>query len=125
MEFDNLKVLLAEDNAINAMVMRKTLERMGVSISVANNGQEAIDLLQVESFDLILMDLYMPIMDGFEATKQIRSLNEPHCKTPIIALTAAFSEDIEQETKAVGMNDYLPKPFKPEDLVEKLKQLTA
>jgi CheY-like chemotaxis protein len=103
------RLLLVEDNAINRQIVLAYLRRGGgLIIEVAENGQEAVDRFRQATYDLILMDLQMPIMDGYEATRLIRELDQ---QVPIIALTAnAFQEDVEK-TRAVGMNEHLIKPL--------------
>ena len=104
-----LKVLLVEDNEMNRLVATNSLSREGILVEEAENGLVAIELLSKKTFDIILMDLQMPVMDGLEATTIIR--NELEIKTPIIALTAnAFKNEIERCFK-MGMNDYVTKPF--------------
>ena len=116
------RVLLAEDNLVNQEVASAMLQHVGVSMKIANNGQEALDLLQEESFDLVLMDCQMPIMDGFEATASIRQreadLGLP--AIPIIALTANAISGDREHCLARGMDDYLSKPFAQEQLHELL-----
>jgi len=116
-----LHILLAEDNVINQKVAIRILEKEGHSIFVANNGQEVLSALQKEDYDLILMDVQMPVMDGFEATRAIRkkeSKKETHI--PIIAMTAyALKGDRERCIKA-QMDDYISKPINPEDLSRKI-----
>jgi PAS domain S-box-containing protein len=109
----NGSVLLVEDNAINQEVASHMLEAMGLSVTVAENGQIAIDKAQAQEYDLILMDIQMPIKDGYQATRAIRA-SDP--EVPIIALTAAaMIEDKEKALKA-GMNDHLSKPIHAGDL---------
>ena len=116
------KILLVEDNKLNQLVAKKILSKFKVEISLAENGQEAVDMVQKERYDLILMDIHMPIMDGIEATKSIRALKDPFFQQiPIVALSADAYSDKVQATTESGMNDYLPKPFKPEDLFQKIK----
>lgn len=116
------RVLLAEDNPVNQEVAGAMLQRIGVSMKIANNGQEAVDLLQEDRFDLVLMDCQMPIMDGFEATAAIRKreadLGLP--ALPIIALTANAISGDREHCLAQGMSDYLSKPFAQEQLHELL-----
>ncbi len=114
-----LNVLLAEDNPANRMVARLTLERAGMRIHEAGNGREAVDAVLRNHFDLVLMDCRMPVMDGYAASKEIRSLPGPVSRMPIIALTAsAFKEDRERANEA-GMNDFVSKPFQGRELIEK------
>ena len=102
------KILLAEDNAINQEIIVGLLEGSGINIEIANNGKEAVEKIKVKEYELILMDIQMPIMDGYEATKLIRLDNKT---VPIIALTAnAMKEDIEK-TSQVGMDEHLNKPI--------------
>ncbi len=112
---------------VNQEVAREFLEDIECTISIAGNGQEAVDAVQEAEFDVILMDCQMPVMDGFAATKAIRELEAAGKmrKTPIIALTAnAFSSDREK-CLATGMDDFLSKPFMPNEFEEiVLKWLT-
>lgn len=116
-----LNVLIVEDNELNIMVLENYFNLWEVKYDVTKNGQEALDKVKSNVYDLILMDLRMPVMDGYEATKQIRSLeSKEHKETPIIALSASVSNDVVGRVKSIGMNDYLVKPFDPEDLIEKI-----
>ena len=121
LELNNIggkKVLLVEDNKINRLIAGKSLEIMGCTYEEAINGIEAIEILKIKSFDLILMDIQMPDMDGVEATKIIR--NEMKITTPIVALTAnVFKQDLDSYI-AVGMNDFIIKPFDEENFFEKV-----
>lgn len=111
-------VLIVEDNKINMAIVRTFLNKWNLSYKEATNGQEALDIVSQENFDLILMDLQMPVMDGYEATKEIRKVNK---SIPIVALTAsAMIDTIERATQA-GMNDFIKKPFQPEELRAKLQ----
>ena len=102
------KILIAEDNRINQTVTRKILEKNGVICTIAENGQQAVNFTTTEKFDLILMDLNMPVKNGFEATKEIRSSD---VTIPIIALTAVEVEEVRNEIHHVGMNDIVVKPY--------------
>jgi CheY-like chemotaxis protein len=118
-----IRVLLVEDNAVNQMLARRLLERLGATVSIADNGLAAIEKLQQGSFDVVLMDCQMPELDGYEATQRIRAgaAGEPARTIPIIALTAnALSGDRERCLEA-GMNDYLAKPINPTVLRTKLE----
>jgi len=116
------RILLVEDNKLNQLVAKKVLKKFKVETSLAENGQEALEMVQKEKFDLILMDIHMPIMDGLEATRKIRSLKDPYFQIiPIVALSADAYSDKVQATAESGMNDYQAKPFKPEDLFQKIK----
>lgn len=121
LELNNIsskKVLLVEDNKINRLIAGKSLEILGCTFEEAINGIEAIEILKNQSFDLILMDIQMPDMDGVEATKIIRQ--EMKITTPIVALTAnVFKQDLDSYI-AVGMNDFIIKPFDEENFFEKV-----
>jgi CheY-like chemotaxis protein len=103
-----LRILLAEDNPINALLARTHLEREGCSVHRAANGQEAVEAAESEVYDLILMDLRMPMMDGQQATRLLRARN---VRTPIVALTADAFEDDRKACLAAGMDDFLTKPL--------------
>lgn len=108
------QILLAEDNAFNQLLEKKVLEKLGSHVTIAENGLQVLELLKKNTYDLILMDLQMPKMDGMEATKIIRS--ELNSNIPIIALTAnAFRQELD-ECLAIGMDDFVTKPFKKEHL---------
>ncbi len=115
-----LRILAVEDNELNRMVLQVILKKCEVVLTIAHNGQEAIDLIQQQEFDLVLMDVQMPIVDGLEATKYIR--NELKMIIPIIGLSAnAMREEVEI-CKQAGMNDYLVKPYSERVLVEIMKK---
>jgi CheY-like chemotaxis protein/HPt (histidine-containing phosphotransfer) domain-containing protein len=109
------RILLAEDNEINQQIATELLEHVGVEIEVASNGKEAVDLFLRKDFDLILLDIQMPLMDGMEATRIIRASGKAGADTlPVLAMTAhAMSSDREKSLK-VGMNDHLTKPIDPQ-----------
>lgn len=118
-------ILLVEDHKLNQIVARKTLEKQfdNVQVAIADNGQIAIDMLQNQDFDLILMDIQMPVMDGYEATAYIREqLPAPKNRTPIFAMTAHVHMAQEEKFKAYGMDECVLKPFEPNDLFEKISQ---
>jgi len=113
------RVLLAEDNDINQMVARTLLEDSGYEVDVVDNGLKAIEAFGTSDYALILMDIQMPFMDGFEATRKIRELEkEIDHHTPIIAMTAyAMKEDRDRCLQA-GMDDYISKPFKEKEFFD-------
>jgi signal transduction histidine kinase/CheY-like chemotaxis protein len=115
-------ILIAEDNALNLFLTKTLLTKQRFShIMTAGNGQEVIDILKNNDIDIILMDLHMPVMDGFEATRFIRNnFSGKKQKLPIIALTAAAIASEQEKCLEAGMSDYLPKPFKPNELFEKI-----
>ncbi|WP_026474310.1 response regulator [Alkaliflexus imshenetskii] len=107
-----LSLLLVEDNILNQKLIFLNLTRYGFSIDVANNGQEALDKLQERNYDLVLMDLMMPVMDGMEATKRIREMEQQRgSHTPIIGLTANTFDADREKCLAIGMDDFMAKPF--------------
>lgn len=121
-----LQVLIAEDNIVNVMLMKKLLSKWKITPTIAENGALAVQKLQYGNFDIVLMDLQMPVMDGFEAAREIRKLVDPKkANTPIIALTASALFDIQEQVYESGMNNYVSKPFKPEDLFEKMQALVS
>lgn len=122
-DFSNKKILLVEDSEINQNLILTILGREGFNCDCATNGEEAIDSCKLNKYDLILMDCQMPIMDGYQATKEIRKLEkEKNIHTPIIALTAnAMSED-KEKCKAAGMDSFLSKPVRKKDLLDAIKQ---
>lgn len=122
---DSVKVLIVEDNKINITILQQFLSRWGIVSSVAMNGFEAIEKVKSENFNLIIMDVRMPEMDGYEATIAIRALEGAYFREiPIIALTASATSDIKEKVKSVGMNDFLTKPFDPDELFAKISQYT-
>ena len=116
----NKKILLVEDNELNYEIAKTVLEEAGFRVDGASNGKEAIDKASDNTYDVILMDIQMPIMDGYEATKELRRLGN---RTPIIAMTAnAFSED-RKKAKDVGMDGYIPKPIDVNKLVSTIMNI--
>ena len=111
-------VLLAEDNKVNQQVALAMVKKLGLSAEVASDGQEALEAMQSSSFDLVLMDVQMPEMDGFEATQAIRKLEEQDHKsrTPILAMTAHAMKEDRDKCLQAGMDDYISKPLSPENL---------
>jgi len=115
---DDKKILVAEDNEFNQFIVKSILEKWGASVDLAENGQVAVSQLWLLDYDLILMDLQMPLMDGLTATRMIRE--ELQKNTPIIALTANVTKEAIKRTSEAGMNEYISKPFDEEDLYLKV-----
>jgi PAS domain S-box-containing protein len=113
-----VRVLLVEDNRVNQIVASNFLKKWGIEVEYANHGKEAVDMIQNKTYQLVLMDLQMPEMDGYEATRRIRAMNhdEYFKNVPIVALTASAMADIRGKVADFGMNDFLSKPFQPEEL---------
>lgn len=125
-EFDELqgkRILIAEDNKINFFVANKFLTKWGVLVTHAENGELALELINENSYDLILMDLHMPVMDGVEATRKIRESEREEISTmPVVALTAAIMSEYQDKIEGLNINDYILKPFKPRELYDKIKK---
>jgi len=108
----SLKVLVVEDNLINQKITKSFLVRMSHTVTVVNNGKEAVDIFDKEYFDCILMDIQMPIMDGIQATKLIREKEKiKKSNIPIIAVSANLLIEEESKIMNAGMNDFIPKPI--------------
>ena len=118
-EIKNMKILLAEDNWINQRIAVLTFRQMGISIDIASNGQETLDMYRQNKYDLIMMDLQMPVMDGLEATRHIRTFDKetesPH-HVYIVALTANAISEMKKDCTMAGMDDFMEKPFQESDL---------
>jgi CheY-like chemotaxis protein len=119
-----LQILLAEDNPVNQRLAVHMLEKMGHLVAVAQTGKEALDALRTGRFDLVLMDLQMPEMDGFAATREIRGA-EQHGQghVPVIAMTAHAMKGDREECLAAGMDDYLAKPINSEELRQVIERV--
>ena len=115
---EKLSILLCEDNELNQHLAKNVIQNFGFDLDIANNGQEGIDLLIKNKYDLILMDLQMPVMDGYQTTIYIR--NELKNEIPIIAMTAHSLVGEQQKCFDIGMNAYVAKPFKQQDLLNEI-----
>jgi CheY-like chemotaxis protein len=109
------RILLVEDNPVNQLVAKGMLGKLGCEVTVAGHGAQALDLLEHNNFDLVLMDCNMPVMDGYEASRQIRRSGR-WPDLPIVALTANAMPEERERCRAAGMSDYLAKPFRREEL---------
>ncbi len=118
-----LKILLVEDNELNQKFALAVLKRLGHSTDVAPNGKKALDLLKLKKYDLILMDIQMPEMNGIEATIAIRKMEKEQVldHTTIVAVTAFAMEHDRRNCFEAGMDDFLAKPFKPAEHEQKIK----
>ena len=120
------KVLIAEDSSVIQTLTSKILEAQNYDISKVKNGRQVLELLNDEDFDLILMDLNMPELDGMECTRQIRSMsNEEKSSIPIIAITGNAENYSIEEMKEAGLNDYVPKPINYDHLVDVVNKYTS
>jgi signal transduction histidine kinase len=120
--FEGATILLAEDNEANTLIAKKFLKNWGARITHVTIGKDAVDLVQRKTFDMVLMDLQMPVMDGYEATSLIRKAGHSPFELPIIALTASAIHTEREQALEVGMNDLITKPFSPIELHTKLKK---
>jgi CheY-like chemotaxis protein len=120
-EFPHLRVLVAEDNVLNQRVIVRLLGKMGCTVDVASNGREAVEMVRLLGYDLVLMDCQMPEMDGYEATSRIRRWEGNERHVPIAALTAHAMKGDRDLCLQAGMDHYLSKPFQ----VDELKQVLA
>ena len=114
-------ILLVDDVVVNRLVAKSMLEELGFNVITAENGQEAVDIVCTQSFKLILMDCQMPVMDGFDATRKIREM-EDQTHIPIIALTALAMKGDDKKCYDAGMNGYITKPYKTEDLIAGIQE---
>ena len=122
----NINVLVVEDNLINQKISSFSLKKADMKVSIANNGLEALEMFKKQSFDVILMDIQMPVMDGYEATGEIRKLEESlNTHVPIIALTANAMQGDAEKCLAAGMDNYISKPFKIDKLIGILNQIVS
>jgi CheY-like chemotaxis protein len=122
---DPKKVLIAEDSSVIQNLTKKILMVQNYQIESAKNGQQVLDMLQSANFDIILMDINMPIMDGMECAKQIRKLEDDvKSKIPIVAITGNARNYSKEDFSSVGINDYLQKPLNFDQLVDLVKRLT-
>jgi len=115
-EASRVRFLLVEDNPVNQKVVARMLQKMGYVCDLAQNGREAVDALTRHTYDLVFMDCQMPVMDGFEATAQIRARENPGHHVPIIAMTAMAMKGDAERCFAAGMDDYLAKPISRDDI---------
>ncbi len=117
-----IRILLAEDNPVNMIVAKRFLEKWQVIVDEAVNGEKALELFNENAYDLLLIDLEMPLMDGAQAVSEIRKRNKT---IPIVAFTAAVYDNMHNDLLEKGFTDFIPKPFRPEELRKKILQLTA
>ena len=123
-DLSGLKVLVAEDNGINRMVIDKTLRNWNILPVLVDDGLSAVQSVENGNFDVVLMDIHMPIMNGYEATASIRGLKDrAKASVFIIALTASVNKKVNQNVVDANIDDYLTKPFNPEHLFAKLKEI--
>ena len=119
------RILLAEDVKLNQILTQKLLARSGFEIDIVENGLQAVEAVSRNDYDVVLMDVQMPEVDGIEATKRIRALSSDKSRVPIIALTAQAEVNTEDDLRAAGMDDYISKPINFDILFTKLSTLAA
>jgi len=120
----SLSILVAEDNAMNILLMKKLLSSWNIKADFAENGKVALEMAEIKFYDVILMDIHMPVMDGYEASRRIRRFYEGKKKPALIALTASVANDMIKKIDQAGLDDYISKPFNPIELKNKLAGLS-
>lgn len=120
LSLDGVRLLVVDDNEMNLLVIQQFFDKWNIEYQEARNGKEAIAKIEEDDFDLVLMDLRMPVMDGYTAVRKIREKGGRYMQLPIIALSASVSTDVIEKVTEVGMDDYLCKPFDPVDLFAKI-----
>jgi CheY-like chemotaxis protein len=120
-----LRILLAEDNVVNQKLAMRLLQQMGYRADLASNGIEAVESVERQAYDVVLMDVQMPELDGLDATRRIRALGPAHDGLRIVAMTANAMQGDQEMCMEAGMDDYLTKPIRVERLVEALQAVTS
>lgn len=120
-----LSILVVEDNVVNQKVALRMLERLGYDAGLAQNGREALDAVAMEHYDLVFMDIQMPVMDGITATIALRKLYPDETCPKIVAMTAHALPQNRREGMQCGMFDYLVKPVRPEELIQVLRKVSG
>lgn len=120
----SLSILVAEDNAMNILLMKKLFSSWDIKADFAENGQVALEMAKLKFYDVILMDIHMPVMDGYEASKRIQDFYEGREGPVLIALTASVANDVINKINRTGLDDYISKPFNPNELKKKLAILS-
>ena len=121
----DLRVLVAEDNEINQMVIRTMLQRLGVTVVIAGDGQAALDELESAPYDVVFMDVRMPVMNGYEATERIRARDDALARIPIFAVTADASAADARASAEAGMDGHLRKPLRTPEVVAALESVAT
>ncbi|HZY78521.1 MAG TPA: response regulator [Cyclobacteriaceae bacterium] len=117
----DLNILLVDDDEINRLVATTFLRKWNVGVTIATNGKEALDFVASKKYQMIMMDLHMPEMDGYECTSRIRAMEDPYFKNiPIIVFSASYTIDSKRKAAEFGMTDFMNKPFRHEELLEKI-----
>lgn len=118
------KIIVAEDSSVIQNLTKKILSQLSYEIFSVKNGQQVLDLLNKEEYDLVLLDIHMPVMDGMECAKQVRSMSGNNKDIPLIAITGNANNYSMEDFEQVGINAYIPKPLNYDSLVEMVKRYT-
>ena len=118
---ENKRILVAEDNAINQLLMEELLRPTGAEVVMADNGLQAVNAVKARRFDLVLMDMQMPVMDGIQASREIRAI-AGRDELPIVAVTANAMKEDKEQGFAAGLNDYITKPIEPQQFALLIKR---
>ncbi|MEP5614076.1 MAG: response regulator [Cyclobacteriaceae bacterium] len=119
------KIIVAEDSSVIQNLTKKILTQMNYEIASVKNGQQVLDLLDEQTYDLILLDIHMPVMDGMECATRIRNLTTANKDIPIIAITGNANNYAMKDFESVGINDFIPKPLNYDNLVETVRKHIA
>ena len=120
-----LRILAVDDHQVNRMIVQMYLQLAGHEVTLVENGLQAVQAMRADRFDVVVMDIQMPVMDGLTATREIRAMAHPQCEVPIIALTANSMPGDRERYLAQGMNDYVPKPIEQASLLKALARVSA
>lgn len=118
------KIIIAEDSSVIQNIIKKILAQLKFDIHSVKNGKQVLDLLEKDTYDLILMDIFMPVMDGMACSKAIRSLENANKEIPILAITGNANNYTEADFQDAGINEFIPKPINYDGLVETVKRYT-
>ncbi len=118
------KIIVAEDSSVIQNLTKKILSQLNFDIVSVKNGKQVLDLIEKDTYHLLLLDIHMPVMDGMECAKAIRSTDGTNQNIPIIAITGNANNYTKEEFEAVGINAFIPKPLNYDSLVEKVKEFT-
>ena len=119
---ENCYILLVEDHMMSRMLVKRFLIKCGYTVDAVEDGESALLLAEISHYDLVLMNLGLPGIDGYETTKMIRATQNINSNVPILALTSFSKNEVKKQLDEAGLNDYIGKPFKPEELYRKVKE---
>ncbi|NQZ78182.1 MAG: response regulator [Ekhidna sp.] len=118
------KIIVAEDSSVIQNLTKKILSQLNYEISSVKNGQQVLDLLEKDNFDLVLLDIHMPVMDGMECAKKVRSMEGSNQQIPIVAITGNANNYTMENFEEAGINAFIPKPLNYDSVVEMVKKYT-